>query len=97
MEIFLEYASRRKENIWGPFLGLLNRSDGFITNMASRIIAKLACWGHDQMPKSDLNFYLQWLKEQLTGNVSSLNKPNITSFYTIFINRSRVSRLYVNP
>lgn len=79
VEIFLEYASRRKENVWGPFLGLLNRSDGFITNMASRIIAKLACWGHDQMPKSDLNFYLQWLKEQLTGTVSF--KLKSYSFY----------------
>ncbi|CAH1707240.1 unnamed protein product [Chironomus riparius] len=66
VEIFLDYASKRKETVWGPFLSLLNRSDGFIIHMTSRIIAKLACWGQDQMPKSDLNFYLQWLKDQLT-------------------------------
>lgn len=66
VDIFLDYASKRKETVWGPFLSLLNRSDGFIIHMTSRIIAKLACWGNDQMPKSDLNFYLQWLKDQLT-------------------------------
>jgi V-ATPase subunit H len=70
VEIFLDYAAKRKETVWGPFLSLLNRSDGFIVHMASRIIAKLACWGQDQMPKSDLNFYLQWLKDQLTLSVS---------------------------
>jgi V-type H+-transporting ATPase subunit H len=70
VEIFLDYASKRKENVWGPFLSLLNRSDGFIINMSSRILAKLACWGQEQMPKSDLHFYLQWLKDQLTVNVS---------------------------
>jgi V-type H+-transporting ATPase subunit H len=70
VEIFLDYASKRKESVWGPFLSLLNRSDGFIINMSSRILAKLACWGQEQMPKSDLNFYLQWLKDQLTVTVS---------------------------
>jgi V-type H+-transporting ATPase subunit H len=42
--------------------------------MTSRIIAKLACWGQDQMPKSDLNFYLQWLKDQLTLSAEAYNK-----------------------
>uniref|UniRef100_A0A1L8DF92 V-type proton ATPase subunit H n=2 Tax=Nyssomyia neivai TaxID=330878 RepID=A0A1L8DF92_9DIPT len=68
VEIFHDYALKRKESIWGPFLNLLNRQDGFIVNMSSRILAKLACWSHEQMPKSDLNFYLQWLKDQLTVN-----------------------------
>lgn len=70
VEIFHEYAAKKKESVWGPLLNLLNRQNGFIVNMASRILAKLACWGHEQMPKSDLHFYLQWLKDQLTGNVS---------------------------
>lgn len=70
VDIFHEYASKRKESVWGPFLNLLNRQNGFIVNMASRILAKLACWTHEQMPKSDLHFYLQWLKDQLTLNVS---------------------------
>ncbi|XP_063698974.1 V-type proton ATPase subunit H isoform X3 [Culicoides brevitarsis] len=68
VEIFYEHAARKKESIYAPFLTLLNRSDGFIVNMAARILAKLACWGRETMPKSDLNFYLQWLKEQLTNN-----------------------------
>ncbi|XP_055296058.1 V-type proton ATPase subunit H isoform X2 [Sitodiplosis mosellana] len=66
VEIFHEYAAKRKESVWGPFLNLLNRQDGFIVNMSSRILAKLACWGHELMPKADLHFYLQWLKDQLT-------------------------------
>lgn len=66
VEIFHEYATKRKENVWSVFLNLLNRADGFIVNMSSRILAKLACWGHEQMPKSDLQFYLKWLRDQLT-------------------------------
>lgn len=70
VEIFHEYTMKRKESVWAPFLNLLNRQDGFIVNMSARILGKLACWGHDQMPKSDLHFYLQWLKDQLVVNVS---------------------------
>lgn len=69
VEIFHEYAAKRKESVWGPFLNLLNRQDGFIVNMSSRILAKLACWGQEQMPKADLHFYLQWLKDQLVLKV----------------------------
>lgn len=73
VEMFHDYANKRKESVWGPFLNLLNRQNGFIVNMASRILAKLACWGHEQMSKPDLHFYLQWLKDQLTLNVSTMN------------------------
>ena len=72
VDFFHEYCSKRKECVWGPFLNLLNRQDGFIVNMSSRILAKMACWGHEMMPKSDLNFYLQFLKDQLTVNVSCM-------------------------
>lgn len=71
VEIFHDYAVKRKESVWGPFLNLLNRQDGFIVNMSSRILAKLACWSHEQMPKADLHFYLQWLKDQLVVKVST--------------------------
>ncbi|XP_059609544.1 V-type proton ATPase subunit H isoform X1 [Phlebotomus argentipes] len=74
VEIFHDYSMKRKESVWGPFLNLLNRQDGFIVNMSSRILAKLACWGHEQMPKSDLNFYLQWLKDQLTVNAKAYHQ-----------------------
>uniref|UniRef100_A0A1L8DF93 Putative vacuolar h+-atpase v1 sector subunit h n=2 Tax=Nyssomyia neivai TaxID=330878 RepID=A0A1L8DF93_9DIPT len=77
VEIFHDYALKRKESIWGPFLNLLNRQDGFIVNMSSRILAKLACWSHEQMPKSDLNFYLQWLKDQLTVNAKAYHQELI--------------------
>lgn len=65
MEIIRDYAKKRRENVWSPFLNLLNRPDGFIQNMTSRIIAKLACWSRDPMEGSDLTFYLTWLKDQL--------------------------------
>ncbi|VEN50499.1 unnamed protein product [Callosobruchus maculatus] len=65
VEIFHEYANKKGESVWGPFLNLLNRQDGFITNMASRIIAKIACWSQAPMERSDLHFYLTWLKDQL--------------------------------
>lgn len=65
VEIIREYAKKKRENVWSPFLNLLNRPDGFIQNMTSRIIAKLACWSRDPMDGSDLTFYLTWLKDQL--------------------------------
>ncbi|XP_030240262.1 V-type proton ATPase subunit H isoform X2 [Drosophila navojoa] len=65
---FHETSAKIKQCVWGPFLNLLNRQDGFIVNMSSRILAKFACWGHETMPKSDLNFYLQFLKDQLASN-----------------------------
>ncbi|XP_030383950.1 V-type proton ATPase subunit H isoform X3 [Scaptodrosophila lebanonensis] len=68
VDLFHETSAKLKQCIWGPFLNLLNRQDGFIVNMASRILAKFACWGHESMPKSDLNFYLQFLKDQLANN-----------------------------
>lgn len=71
VELFHSHGLRHKESVWGPFLNLLNRQDGFIVNMAARILARLGCWGREPMPKSDLHFYLQWLKDQLTANVST--------------------------
>ncbi|ALC38633.1 VhaSFD [Drosophila busckii] len=68
VDLFHETSGKFKQCVWGPFLNLLNRQDGFIVNMASRILAKFACWGHETMPKADLNFYLQFLKDQLGIN-----------------------------
>jgi len=65
VEIFRDYAKKKRENVWSPFLNLLNRPDGFIQNMTARIIAKLACWSRDPIEGTDLNFYLTWLKDQL--------------------------------
>lgn len=101
VDIFHEYASKRKESVWGPFLNLLNRQNGFIVNMASRILAKLACWTHEQMPKSDLHFYLQWLKDQLTLNVSMiLVSRTISIKHLIFISicvKSKIPTTHILP
>merc|ERR1711971_567572 len=43
------------------FLNLLNRPDGFIQNMTSRVVAKMACWSPEQMQGSDLQL-------RMTGN-----------------------------
>ena len=63
VEIYRDYAKKKRENMWSPFLNLLNRPDGFIQNMTARIIAKLACWSRDSMDGTDLVFYLTWLKD----------------------------------
>ncbi|KAM3965650.1 V-type proton ATPase subunit VhaSFD isoform 1-T1 [Aphomia sociella] len=60
-------------NIWQPFLNLLNRQDEFVQHMTARIIAKLACWHPQLMEKSDLHFYLSWLKDQLKMNAEKMS------------------------
>ena len=42
----------------------------------ARIIAKLACWSRELMDRSDLKFYLTWLKDQLRNTVSARTKQN---------------------
>merc|ERR1719273_2935691 len=64
VEIFKEYAGRRRESVWTQLLTLLNRPVGFIMNMTGRVIAKMACWSRELMTGSDLQFYLTWLKDQ---------------------------------
>ncbi|XP_047992173.1 V-type proton ATPase subunit H isoform X4 [Leguminivora glycinivorella] len=66
VKIFREH--NKSGQVWQPFLNLLNRQDEFVQHMTARIIAKLACWHPQLMDKSDLNFYLTWLKEQLKQN-----------------------------
>ncbi|CAG9788727.1 unnamed protein product [Diatraea saccharalis] len=60
-------------NVWQPFLNLLNRQDEFVQHMTARIIAKLACWHPQLMDKSDLHFYLSWLKDQLKSNAEKMS------------------------
>lgn len=69
MEIFHEYALSKNEPVCGNFLNLLNAADGFINNMAARIIAKFACYSTDLINQTDLHFYLNWTKEQLLSAV----------------------------
>lgn len=84
MEIFHDYANSRKESVWGPFLNLLNRQDGFITNMTSRIIAKIACWSKTPMERSDLHFYLTWLKDQLKTQVFNIIQFDKLNYNDLF-------------
>jgi len=65
VEMLCEFAQKNKESVWSPFLALLNRTDGFIINQTSRIIAKIACWSRQHMEGNDLSFYMSWLKDQL--------------------------------
>lgn len=69
VEIFHEYALSKNEPVCGNFLNLLNAADGFINNMAARIIAKFACYSTDLINQTDLQFYLNWTKEQLLSAV----------------------------
>ena len=65
VEIFKNYAAKKNESVWTQLLTMLNRPVGFIMNMTSRVIAKMACWSRELMTGSDLQFYLTWLKDQL--------------------------------
>lgn len=53
----------------------------FFLSQAARIIAKLAAWGRDLMEGSDLNYYFNWIKSQLSSQVCLFldgNKPQIS-------------------
>ncbi|XP_026726211.1 V-type proton ATPase subunit H isoform X2 [Trichoplusia ni] len=67
------FRERSAGNAWQPFLNLLNRQDEFVQHMTARIIAKLACWHPQLMEKSDLHFYLSWLKDQLKMNAEKMS------------------------
>lgn len=46
-------------------------SDIFLVHFqAARIIAKLAAWGKELMEGSDLNYYFNWIKTQLSSQVT---------------------------
>ncbi|CAO2580983.1 V-type proton ATPase subunit H [Lemmus lemmus] len=67
VSIFFDYAKRSKSTAWPYFLPMLNRQDPFTVHMAARIIAKLAAWGKELMEGSDLNYYFNWIKTQLSS------------------------------
>ncbi|XP_075980821.1 V-type proton ATPase subunit VhaSFD isoform X1 [Anticarsia gemmatalis] len=67
------FREAKSGNAWQPFLNLLNRQDEFVQHMTARIIAKLACWHPQLMEKSDLHFYLSWLKDQLKLNAEKMS------------------------
>ncbi|XP_037132478.1 V-type proton ATPase subunit H isoform X1 [Syngnathus acus] len=67
VSIFFDYAKKTKNTAWSYFLPMLNRQDLFTVHMAARIIAKLAAWGRDLMEGSDLNYYFNWIKSQLSS------------------------------
>ncbi|XP_062338470.1 V-type proton ATPase subunit H isoform X2 [Osmerus eperlanus] len=70
VNIFFDYAKKTKNTAWSYFLPMLNRQDLFTVHMAARIIAKLAAWGRDLMEGSDLNYYFNWIKTQLSSQSS---------------------------
>uniref|UniRef100_A0A8C8G6J5 V-type proton ATPase subunit H n=1 Tax=Oncorhynchus tshawytscha TaxID=74940 RepID=A0A8C8G6J5_ONCTS len=67
VNIFFDYSKKTKNTAWSYFLPMLNRQDLFTVHMAARIIAKLAAWGRDLMEGSDLNYYFNWIKTQLSS------------------------------
>uniref|UniRef100_A0A8C7ZQH4 V-type proton ATPase subunit H n=1 Tax=Oryzias sinensis TaxID=183150 RepID=A0A8C7ZQH4_9TELE len=70
VNIFFDYAKKTKNTAWSYFLPMLNRQDLFTVHMAARVIAKLAAWGRDLMEGSDLNYYFNWIKSQLSSQSS---------------------------
>lgn len=70
VKIVHETASKHQLNIWPPFISLLNRDDPVIMHLASRLLAKLSTFSKARCPDSDLIYYLNWLKRQLSVPVS---------------------------
>jgi V-type H+-transporting ATPase subunit H len=64
VEIFHDYARKMKKTIWSWFKGILTRNDNFIVNQMSSVFAKLACSGSTLMEGSDLQYYLNFLKDE---------------------------------
>lgn len=58
-------GSHKKRSIWCHLEHQLNKADGLIQNMASRIITKIACWSKEPMDGTDLQMYMHWLIDQL--------------------------------
>uniref|UniRef100_A0A8C6UQ02 V-type proton ATPase subunit H n=1 Tax=Neogobius melanostomus TaxID=47308 RepID=A0A8C6UQ02_9GOBI len=77
VNIFFDYAKKTKNTAWSYFLPMLNRQDLFTVHMAARIIAKLAAWGRDLMEGSDLNYYFNWIKSQLTANANLVSSQYV--------------------
>ncbi|XP_066575812.1 V-type proton ATPase subunit H isoform X2 [Amia ocellicauda] len=71
VNIFFDYAKKTKNTAWSYFLPMLNRQNLFTVHMAARIIAKLAAWGRELMEGSDLNYYFNWIKTQLSSQFQS--------------------------
>lgn len=70
VEMFRDNARKRGESQWLVFLNMLTRPCIFIAHMTARILAKMCCWGPEQMEGTDLKYYLTWLKDQLKAPVS---------------------------
>jgi len=63
--VFRDYAKKKRESVWAPFLNLLNRPDDISVNLTAWVVARLACDGRQLMDDADLQFYFTWLKDQL--------------------------------
>ncbi|XP_026693601.2 V-type proton ATPase subunit H isoform X1 [Ciona intestinalis] len=73
-ELFNDSNNKKRASPWIGFMNMLNRNDRFIVHQASRIIAKLACWGKERMSTQDLNYYLNWIKTQLANETSRISR-----------------------
>uniref|UniRef100_A0A8C5IBK4 V-type proton ATPase subunit H n=1 Tax=Gouania willdenowi TaxID=441366 RepID=A0A8C5IBK4_GOUWI len=82
VSIFFDYAKKTKNTAWSYFLPMLNRQDFFTVHMAARIIAKLAAMGRDLMEGSDLNYYFNWIKSQLSSQVHHTESLHFNNNFT---------------
>uniref|UniRef100_H2Y8C4 V-type proton ATPase subunit H n=1 Tax=Ciona savignyi TaxID=51511 RepID=H2Y8C4_CIOSA len=71
--------NKKRTSSWIGFMNMLNRNDRFIVHQASRIIAKLACWGKDRMNSQDLGYYLNWIKTQLANEMTDYLQSILSS------------------
>ncbi|CAK8683350.1 V-type proton ATPase subunit H-like isoform X3 [Clavelina lepadiformis] len=69
-QLFCDSNNKKRLSPWVGFMNMLNRTDRFIVHQASRIISKLACWSKERMSSHDLTYYLNWIKTQLSNEVT---------------------------
>ena len=81
VEIFKNYAAKKNESVWTQLLTMLNRPVGFIMNMTSRVIAKMACWSRWVMCFDEFFSLIQKTREMVDYELERLQLINCDFTY----------------
>merc|ERR1719431_47752 len=78
-KLFHDINAKKRVSLWTGFMNMLNRDDLFIVHQASRILAKLACYGAEKMSPQDLTYYLNWIMSQFSSDNSDFLQSILAS------------------
>jgi len=65
VEILHQYSHQMNRSTWSFFQGVFARNDRFIINQMASIFAKLACFGTTRIGGREINFYFNFLINEL--------------------------------